>query len=75
MSEKDIYYDLDAATTRLEMITQTIMALDMAMSEGSSKMGDNALSFPCGALYDISKEIGALVDQLIKIIGKEDKIA
>lgn len=75
MKERDIYFELDDATTRLEMITQTIMALDTAMSEGSTKLGANVIYFPSAALYEISKEIGELVDQLIEIRGKEDKIA
>lgn len=75
MKERDIYFELEGVTIRLDMITQTITALDAAMSAGDYKLGSNSFSLPCGMLSDISKKISELVEELFEVSGKEDKIA
>lgn len=65
-----IALNLESEATRLEMITQTFLSLDMAMSDGASIIKPNAFSLPCEDLERICNNIVGLVNKLCEN-GKE----
>lgn len=63
---KNINCDLDEVTLRIEMLSDTLMALDGYIQDGDDDLPKMALCMPVMDLAKASKELRSLVDQLFK---------